>query len=111
MAEFNDDGSGENQSGERGGAVYFSHMNRKHVPKIHDEVSKEPRLTSQLQITHLVDQEILRFQIAVQNSMRMTVVKALDQLVGEFLQQDEGTRSGEQTVSQPILLGIGEPRR
>lgn len=40
---------------------------------------------SQLQVSLFVDQEILRFEITMENSVRMAEVKTLDELVGEFL--------------------------
>lgn len=56
-------------------------------------------LTSQFQISHLVNQQILRLQIAMKDPVRMAVVKTLDELIGEFLQ---ATPHVYQQVSQQI---------
>lgn len=43
------------------------------------------KLTSQLQIPLLVDQQVLRLQIPMKDPMGVTEVKTFDELVGELL--------------------------
>ena len=43
------------------------------------------QLTCNLEITRLVDEQVLRLEVAVQDPVRVAVVEALDELVGEFL--------------------------
>lgn len=43
------------------------------------------RLTSQLEISLFINQQVLRLQVSVKNTVSVAVVKTLDELIGEFL--------------------------
>lgn len=43
------------------------------------------KLTGNLQVTLFVDQQVLRFKISVEYTMRVTIIKTFDELVSEFL--------------------------
>lgn len=48
--------------------------------------TRKPKV-SQLQVALLVDQQVLRLQVSVQDAVRMAEVDATDQLVCEFLRR------------------------
>lgn len=41
--------------------------------------------TGKLQVAFFIDEQVLRFEISVQDSVRVTIVQSFDELVGEFL--------------------------
>ena len=49
--------------------------------------TKRPRQTeiTNLEITRLVDQQILRFKVSMKNTVAVAVVETFDELVREFL--------------------------
>lgn len=57
------------------------------------------RLTGQFQVAHLVDQQILRLQVAVKYTVSVAVVEAFDELIRKFLRR---TRLSDHAV----FLGV-----
>lgn len=49
--------------------------------------TRQPEI-GQFQVSLLVDQQVLGFQIAMQDAVRVAVVDAADELVGEFLEMN-----------------------
>lgn len=52
---------------------------------------KEFRLTGYLQVPSFVNEQILRFQISVQDTVGMAEVQAFDELICEFLDVSAGS--------------------
>jgi hypothetical protein len=66
--------------------------------------SCEIALTSNLEVTLLVDEQVLGFEIAMKNPMSVTVVETFDELEGEFL----GARVSSAAMLPPSQSEIGD---
>jgi hypothetical protein len=49
------------------------------------KADSDNKLTSNLQITSLVDEQVLRLEVTMQDTVGVAVVETFDELVGEFL--------------------------